>query len=176
MNQRIWKELSTSQNKSLSAFSLSPHVQVLQMLARFFIKFIHWPLNKFSIELNRKLVQSSANWFYYCAVKELLFSEDFFINDLIDRSIQSDTIDFTATRLCKACGRPVLQMQGFGFLRKLDQLRFLHKNSCQETFKYFVSFKLKSLKSNRFRQNIILSNHWPPTNKLFDRLIFNAWN
>ena len=36
--------------------------------------------------------------------------------------------------------------------------------------KYFVSFKLKSLKSNGFRQNITLSKHWPPTNKLFGSL------
>ena len=84
MNQWIWKELCTSQNKTLSTFSLSPHVQVLQMLARSFIKFILWALNKFTIELNRKLVQSAVNWSYYCTVKELIFSSDFSINDLID--------------------------------------------------------------------------------------------
>ena len=53
-----------SQNKTLSAFSLSPIPQVLT-------------LNKFLIELNKKLVQSSVNRFHYCIVKELLFSEDF---------------------------------------------------------------------------------------------------
>ena len=35
-------------------------------------------------------------------------------------------------RLCKACGRLVMQMQGLSFLGKLD-FRILHKNGCQET-------------------------------------------
>ena len=77
MNHWIWKELCTSQNKTLSAFSLAPHVQVSQTLARSSIEFIHWDLNKFSIELNRTLVKSAVNWFYYCTVKDLLFSEAF---------------------------------------------------------------------------------------------------
>ena len=38
-------------------------------LFRSFIKFTDWALNKFSIELNTKPVQSSANRFYYCTVK-----------------------------------------------------------------------------------------------------------
>ena len=38
-------------------------------LFRSFIKLIHWSLSKFSIELNRKLVQISVNWFYYCTIK-----------------------------------------------------------------------------------------------------------
>ena len=36
--------------------------------------------------------------------------------------------------------------------------------------KYFVSFKLKSLKSNGFRKNIIVFKRLPPTNKLFGSL------
>ena len=31
-----------------------------------------------SIKLNGKLVQSSMNWFNYCTVKGVLFSEDFY--------------------------------------------------------------------------------------------------
>ena len=50
-----------SQNNTLSAFSRSPQVQAWQTLAQSFIKFIHLALNKFSIELNRKVVQSSVN-------------------------------------------------------------------------------------------------------------------
>ena len=38
------------------------------------------------------------------------------------------------------------------------------------SIKYFVSFKLKSLKSDGFRQNIILSKDRPPTSKLFGSL------
>ena len=47
--------------QNLSALCISPHAQVLQTLARSFIKFIHLALNRFSIELNRKDVQSSVN-------------------------------------------------------------------------------------------------------------------
>ena len=83
MNEWIWKELCTSQIKTLSAFSLSPHIQVLQMLAQSFIKLILWALNKLSIELNRRLCQSSESsvysyqWKIYC-------SQTTVINDLID--------------------------------------------------------------------------------------------
>ena len=103
MNQWIWKELCTSINDTLSTFSQSPHVQVLQTLARSFIKFIHWALKNFSVELNRKL-QSSVNSFHYCTVKELLFSEDFYHRS----DWQVTTNDFTTTSLCKARGRLVL--------------------------------------------------------------------
>ena len=123
MNQWIWKELCTSQNKTLSAFSLSPHVKVSQTLAQSFIVPEFW--TRFSIELNRKLVQSSVNWFYYCTVKELLFSEDFY--QRFDWQII--TIDFTTTRLCRARGSQVVQMLVFSFLWTPD-FRFLHKNGC----------------------------------------------
>ena len=36
--------------------------------------------------------------------------------------------------------------------------------------KYSVSFEVKLLKSNGFRQNITLSKHWSPTSKLFGNL------
>ena len=70
-----------TKTKTLSAFSLSPHVQVLQTLTRSFLKFINWALNKFSTELNKRLV----NWFYYCIIKELPFSE-IFVSDLVDNN------------------------------------------------------------------------------------------
>ena len=35
------------------------------------LKFIHWPMNKFSIELNRKLVQSSVNEYHQTSMVHL---------------------------------------------------------------------------------------------------------
>ena len=49
-------------------------------------------------------------------------------------------------------------MQGLTFLEKLDSKIFAQK-WLLGNIKYFVSFKLKSLKSNSFRQNIAVSNH-----------------
>ena len=100
MNQWIWKELRTSQNKILSVLqSITTRTGSANVGSIFFKVHIHWALNKFSIELNRNLVQSSVNWFYYCTVKSYC-----------SQRILS-TIWLTTTRLCKACGRLVLQMQ-----------------------------------------------------------------
>ena len=103
-----------SPKKTLSAFSLSPLVQVLETLVRSFIKLIHWALNTFSIELNRKLVQSSVNRFYCCVVKELLFSKRF-INNLIDSSVQLISQQPGCAKQV-ADRRLVLQMQDLSFL------------------------------------------------------------
>ena len=61
--------LCTWENETLWGLSSSPITQVLQTLAQSFIKLIHWALNKFLIELNRKLVQSLVYRVYYCIVK-----------------------------------------------------------------------------------------------------------
>ena len=76
MNEWIWKQPCTSQNKSLSAFSLSTHVQVLQTLARSFIKFILWSITSF--QLNWKIKKTCSEFSVLVLVKDLLFSEDFY--------------------------------------------------------------------------------------------------
>ena len=80
MKWLISKELCTSSNKTLSALRLSPHIQVLQTLVRSFIKFTHWALNKFSIDLQARSqifthnkngcqetshISSVSNWDHY---------------------------------------------------------------------------------------------------------------
>ena len=45
------------------------HEQILfqlnmRVILQYSVKFIRWPMNKFLIELNRKLVQSSLNEYY----------------------------------------------------------------------------------------------------------------
>ena len=62
----------------------------------------------------------------------------------------------TTTRLCKACGRLVLQMQLAEFSGEA-RFQILTQKWLLGNIKYFVSFKLKSLESNDFRQNITLS-------------------
>ena len=47
---------------------------------------------------------------------------------------------------------------GLSFLGK-HNFRFLHKNGCKQTPNISSVFKLKSLDSNGFRQNITLSKH-----------------
>ena len=50
------------------------------------------------------------------------------------------------------------------------RFQILHKKWLLGNIKYFVSFKLKSSKSNGFRQKITLFKHQSPTNKLFGGL------
>ena len=122
----------------ISAFSLSPHVQVSHALDWSFIKFIHWALSKFQyIEWNRKLVQSSVNWFLLLYSKTVTIFRGFL-----------STIWFTTTRLCKARGRLMSQMQLVEFSGKAWFQIFTQK-WLLENFTYFVSVKLKSLKSNK---------------------------
>ena len=65
----------------------------------------------------------------------------------------SSTIDFTTTRLCKARGRLVLQTTALCFLGEV-QFQIFTQEWLLGNIKYFASFKLKSLKSNGFSQNI----------------------
>ena len=111
---------------------------------------VHW----LSCELNRKLVQSSVNWIYCCAVKELLFSKDFY--QLFD-SQQQAFAKHVADWCCNEFSGEA-RFQIFAPKWPLGNI------------KYFVNFKLKSLKSNGFMQNIHLSRDWPPTNKLLGSL------
>ena len=116
MNQRIRKELCTSQNKALSAFSLLPHVHDLQRLTWSFMKFIHWALNKLNCMENLLRVQ----WIDFIS-KGVTILRGF-----------SSAIWLTATRLCKAHYRLMMQMQGLRFLGKID-FWFLLKNGCWGT-------------------------------------------
>ena len=67
-------------------------------------------------------------------------------------------ISLITTRLCKAFGRLVLQMQLVEFSGEAPLQDFTHKRLLGN-IKYFVSLKMKSLTSNGFRQNITLSKH-----------------
>ena len=139
---------------TLSAFSLSPHVQVLQTLAWLFMMFIHWALDKFSFELNRKLVQSSV-----CI--------DFISKKVTILRGLSLTIWLTATRLCKAHWQTGDANTRLRFSGEARFLIFTQK-WLSENIGYHVSFKRKSLLMwNDFRHNITLSNHWPPTSEFF---------
>ena len=138
MNQWIWRELCTSQSKTLSAFNLSPHAWSL-------LKFIHWALNKFSIELKTYSEFSELISLLYSNIVTIL------------RGFSS-RIWLMTTRLCKARSRKVFQFQIF-------TQKWLSRN-----IKYLIRLEMKLLKSKGFRQNITLSKHWTATNKLFGSL------
>ena len=65
--------------------SFSLLIKVLQTLALYIIKFIHYTLNKFSIELNRNIVQSSVNEFSNCTVRLWLNDHAMFHKTLIEK-------------------------------------------------------------------------------------------
>ena len=68
-----------SQYKTLSALSLLPPVQVLQTVARSFIKFIHCVLNNFQSNWKENLFRVQR-----IDISESQYSLRVFINDLID--------------------------------------------------------------------------------------------
>ena len=102
------------------------------------LQFIHWALNKFSIELNRKLVQSSVNWFYYCTVKELIYSGDFY-----------QRFDWPQPVYAKHIADWCWQIQGLSPLEKLD-FRFLHKSGCREQY-VFRQFQTEIIRVKWFQ-------------------------
>ena len=126
MNQWIWKELCTSQNKTLSAFTK------IENLFRF--QCIDFTSERVAI------------------LREFL-----------------STIWLTATGLCNARGRLMLQMQGLIFLGKLD-FRFLHKNGCQETLNISWVSNWNHWSQMVSDRTFILSKQWPLTSKLFGSL------
>ena len=123
MNEWIWKGLCTNQIKTLSVFSLSPHICVLlETLAWSFIKFILWALNKFSIELSRILVQSlesSMYWYHW----KIYCSQRTFFYQRFDWQ-QPGYAKHVADWCCKCKARV--------FCRSSIS-DFSHKNSCYET-------------------------------------------
>ena len=64
----------------------------------------------------------------------------------------------------------VLQMQLVEFNSGEARFRIFTQKWLLGNIQYFVSFKLESLKTSGFRQNINLSKRWPPTNRLFGSL------
>ena len=134
-------------------------------LSAFSLLLIYWALNKILIELNTKLVQSLVNRFYYCIVKRVTFHKRIFINDLIDSSVQlisqqpgyeKHVADWCCK--CKTCifwGSSISEFYTEMAVRK---------------HWIFRQFQTEIIKSHGLRQNITLSKHWPPTNKLFGSL------
>ena len=128
------------------------------------VKFIDWALNKFSIKLSRKLVQSSVYWFYK---RKSYYSQRIFINDFIDSNNVMQNPWQTGVANARLEFSREVRFQIF------TQKWLLGNTEC------FVSFKIKSLKWNGFRQNITLSKHWPSTSKLFEslgRFLKCLWN
>ena len=75
MNERMSKELCTNQIKTLSAFSLSPHIQVLQTLTQSFLSSFSELWMSFQLSWIKELFREFN---VLILMKDWLFSEDFY--------------------------------------------------------------------------------------------------